>query len=130
MGLGGLEGDIQSNLSVYFIPKFDYGAEGLEVLATVEGRPDLAAVVRKGKVVAWFPRLGLQLLDRPVDDLSAVIRFIKNLCGFFGVERTGGPLPDEIRGPACLAPMTLVWPDITADFLVLWDAVRSEVRTP
>ena len=130
VGLGGLKGDIQSNLSVYFIPKFDYGAEGFKVLATVEGRPDLAAIVRKGKVVAWFPRLGLQLLDRPIDDLSAVIRFIKNLCEFFGVERTGGPLPDEIRGPAHPAPIMLVWPGFTADFLVLREAVRSEVRLP
>jgi len=130
VGLGGLEGDIQSNLNVYFIPKFDYGAEGFKVLAAVEGRPDLAAVVRKGKVVAWFPRLGLQLLDRPIDDLSAVIRFIRNLCEFFGVERTGGPLPNEIRGLACSTPTMVVWPDITADFFVLWDAVRSEVKAP
>ncbi len=130
VGLGGLEGDIQSNFSAYFIPKFDYEAEGFKVLATVEGHPDLAAVVRKGRVIAWFPRLGLQLLDRSIDELSAVIRFIRNLCGFFGVERTGGPLPDEIRGPAHLAPIMLVWPDFTADFLVLWEAVRSEVRTP
>jgi len=96
-GLGGLEGDIQSNFSIYFIPKFNYEAEGFKVLATIEGHSDLAVVVRKGKVIAWFPRLGLQLLDRPIDDLSAVIRFIRNLCEFLGVERAGGPLPDEIR---------------------------------
>ena len=130
VGLGGLEGDIRSNLSIYFIPKFDYEAEGFKVLATVEECPDLAAIVRKGRVVAWFPRLGLQLLDRPIDDLSAITRFIRNLCEFFGVERTGGPLPDEIRGPARPALMTLVWPGFTADFLVLWDAVHNEVRTP
>jgi len=97
IGLKGLRGDTQSQLNCYFIPKFNYEAEGFKVLATVEGHPDLATIIRKGKVVAWFPRLGLQLLDKPPKNLSATIHFIKNLCKLLGVKRTGGPLPHEIQ---------------------------------
>ncbi|RLG66331.1 hypothetical protein DRN89_01135 [archaeon] len=128
-GLGGLEGDIQSQFNIYFIPKFDYETEGFKVLATIEGHRDLAAIVRKGKVVAWFPRFGLQLMDRSVDDLSAIIRFIKNLCDFLGVEKTGGPLPQELQNLSY--PISTVFMSLRTfnDILILREAMHSEVKT-
>ncbi len=129
-GLGGLEGDIQSQFNIYFIPKFDYETEGFKVLATIEGHHDLAAIVRKGKVVAWFPRFGLQLMDRPIDDLSAIIRFIKNLCDFLGVEKTGGPLPQELQNLSY--PIFTIFLSLRTfnDILILREAMHSEVKTP
>ena len=78
-GVKGKAGDVKSPLNLLSIPKFNYEAEGFSVLGRLDQDPGVATVLRKGRLVVWFPRLGLQLLDRKPKELQAVTRFLKNL---------------------------------------------------
>lgn len=84
-GIKGALGDIESELNMLYIPYFDYDSEGYVKLGVLESNTSIATVVRKGNIICWFPRLGLQLIDRG-DNLENVLKFLKNLCNEFGAE--------------------------------------------
>jgi len=78
-GIKGKRGDVKSPYNILYIPVFDYKAEGYKVLGVLEQNSTVATVGYKGRIVFWFPRLGLQIADRNLDEIQPVIQFIKNL---------------------------------------------------
>ena len=78
-GIRGAKGDRESRLNILYIPVFDYQAEGYTVLATLDQDPSVAVVGRRGKVVFWFTRLGLLIVDRKPEELGPVLTFLRNL---------------------------------------------------
>ena len=78
-GIAGQPGDIKSPYNLLYIPTFNYEEEGYTILGTLNENPNIATVLRKNKIIVWFPRLGLQLLDRNPTELQTTIQFLKNL---------------------------------------------------
>jgi len=85
-GIAGACGDDYSRYNMLYIPVFNYTEEGFTVLGVLDGNPDVATVGRRGNLVFWFPRLGLQLLDG--SDPDVITTFLRNLCEFFGIHAT------------------------------------------
>ena len=83
-GIKGKTGDIKSEYNVLYIPVFDYKSEGYTVLGVLDQNPLIATVGRKGRIIFWFPRLGLQIADRNLKDLKPTITFLKNLVKLVG----------------------------------------------
>ena len=81
------KGDKGGQYSLFYIPVFDYEKEGYTILATLDQNSSVAVVGRKGKIVFWFPRLGLQLLDKDFNQLQIVLQFLRNLFSFFNEDQ-------------------------------------------
>ena len=71
---------------MYYIPIFDYEKEGYKVLGYLNENPQIATVGYKGKVVFWFPRLGMQLMDLSESELETTKQFLKNLYEFYSIQ--------------------------------------------
>ena len=78
-GIRGERADGPSQLNILYIPVFDYEAEGYTVLATLDQNNTVAVAGRKGRIVFWFPRLGLLIADREPEQLAPVLTFLRNL---------------------------------------------------
>lgn len=87
-GINGYIGDEESPFNLLYIPFFDYESQGYVKLGVLDLNSSIATVIHKGNIVCWFPRLGLQILDRR-DRLDNVLKFLKNLCMEFGVVSSG-----------------------------------------
>ncbi len=83
-GIKGCAGDERSRFNLLYIPFFDYESQSYVKLGVLDSNSSIATVIRKGNIVCWFSRLGLQILDRR-DRLDAVLKFLRNLCMEFGV---------------------------------------------
>lgn len=84
-GIVGVQGDMESNYNVLYIPTFDYEKEEYTILGGLDQNPDVATVGYKGKSVFWFPRLGMQMIDRNEEDLETTKQFLRNLYEFYGI---------------------------------------------
>jgi len=85
-GISGRQGDKESKYNVYYLPVFDYEREGYKVLGYLNENPQIATVGYKGKVVFWFPRLGMQLMDLSESELETTKQFLKNLYDFYSIQ--------------------------------------------
>ena len=77
---------------MYYIPIFDYEKEGYKVLGYLNENPEIATVGYKGKVVFWFPRLGMQVMDLNEEELEITRQFLRNLYDFYGIDDTLGSM--------------------------------------
>ncbi len=87
--ISGRQGDKKSKYNMYYIPVFDYQKEGYEVLGYLDENPEIATVGYKGKVVFWFPRLGMQFMDLNEEELEITEQFLRNLYDFYGIQSPG-----------------------------------------
>ena len=65
---------------MYYIPTFDYEREGYRVLGRLDDDPEIATVGYKGRVVFWFPEIGIKV------DEQTLQRFLRNLYDFYGIK--------------------------------------------
>lgn len=83
--IAGCKGDEKSGYNVLCIPTFNYTSEKYKVLGRLDENSDVTTVGYKDKVVFWFPRLGMQLIDIDEEDLETTKQFLRNLYDFFDV---------------------------------------------
>lgn len=82
-GIEDKQGDAKSYFNLFNIPTFDYEKEGYKVIGCLNSNPEIATVGYKGKVVFWFPRLGMQVYDRNETELETTLQFLKKLYRFY-----------------------------------------------
>jgi len=79
--LDGIEGEkVGNGVSLLYIPTFDYEKEGYEVLGRLDDAPKIATVGYKGRVVFWFPEIGIKVEEQTLQ------KFLRNLYDFYGVQ--------------------------------------------
>jgi len=79
--LDGIESEkVRNGDSLYYIPPFDYEKEGYKVLGRLDDDPKIATVGYKGKVVFWFPEIGIKGGEQTLQ------KFLRNLYDFYGIQ--------------------------------------------
>ena len=79
--LDGIESEkVGNGESLYYIPTFDYEKEGYKVLGRLDDDPKIATVGYKGKVVFWFPEIGIKGEEQTLQ------KFLRNLYDFYGIQ--------------------------------------------
>ena len=85
-GISGRQGGKKSKYNVYYLPVFDYEREGYKVLGHLNENPEIATIGYKGKVVFWFPRLGMKVVDLNEEELETTKQFLRNLYDFYNIQ--------------------------------------------
>jgi hypothetical protein len=76
--IDGLENIQPDTGNLFYVPKFDYAAEGYTVLAKLDDDTSAATVGYKDKTVFWFPKM-------LVADPTALPKFFANLYDYYGI---------------------------------------------
>ncbi len=74
----GLESIQADTWNTFYIPKFDYTAEGYTVLAKLDSDPSTATIGYKDDIVFWFPKLF-------IEDTTIMPKFFANLYDYFDI---------------------------------------------
>ena len=85
----GIEGRRGDNNDVYYIPTWDYEAEGYKVIGSLDSDPEVGVVGYKGKTVFWFSRLGeiWGLFKPDTVSFETTLQFMRNLYDYYSISR-------------------------------------------
>jgi PKD repeat protein len=76
--ISGFENKQADTWNTFYIPKFDYGAEGFNVLAKLDDDPSTATAGCKDNVVFWFPKTYIA-------DSTILPKFFTNLYDYYNI---------------------------------------------